>query len=138
MTSPWYMKHSYYGVFNKYMTLVLGNWKFATDKPLALRVRGLSVANFLWSQTWVVHLLNIPTSRGMYIYSIPAYFDFNRRRNHLSLACFLISFLSLILKFEFIIALVVTYSWEQEVHRFAIPCVRSTFCMNNSVLKWYI
>ena len=46
-----------------------------------------------------------------------------------------VSCLSLILKFEFIIALAVTYSWEQEVHRVAIPCVRSTFCINNSVLK---
>ena len=41
------MNHVYYGVFNKYTPLVLGHWKFASDKPLALRAQGLSVPNFL-------------------------------------------------------------------------------------------
>ena len=34
------------GVFHKYTTQVQGQRKFATDKPRAQRVRGLSVANF--------------------------------------------------------------------------------------------
>ena len=34
------------GVFDKYTTPAQGQRKFATDKPLAQRARGLSVANF--------------------------------------------------------------------------------------------
>ena len=45
-TVYYHMNHSYYGVFHKYTTLVLSHRKFATDKPLTLRARGLSVANF--------------------------------------------------------------------------------------------
>ena len=33
------MKHSYYGVYNKHMTLVLSHRKFAVDKPLALQAQ---------------------------------------------------------------------------------------------------
>ena len=39
------MNHGHYGVYNKHTTLVLSHWKFAVDKPLALRARGLSMAN---------------------------------------------------------------------------------------------
>ena len=31
----------------QFIFITLGHWKFATDKPLALLARGLSVANFL-------------------------------------------------------------------------------------------
>ena len=41
------MNHGSYGVFNKYMPLVLGHWKVTTDKSLALRAWSLSVVNFL-------------------------------------------------------------------------------------------
>ena len=34
----------------------------------AIQAWGLSVANFLWPQTWVMYLWNTPTSRGLYIY----------------------------------------------------------------------
>ena len=56
----YHMNHGYYGVFNKYTTLVLGHWKFATDKHLILRAQGLSVANFgLGSYTCRIYLLDM-------------------------------------------------------------------------------
>ena len=33
------MNHGYYGVFDKYISLVLSHQKFATDKPLILRAQ---------------------------------------------------------------------------------------------------
>ena len=61
------MNHGYYSVFDKYMTLVLYHWKFATNKPLALQGHSLPVANFLRPQTRVVYLSNISTSHGLCI-----------------------------------------------------------------------
>ena len=40
---PWLLRIQLYGVFNKYTTLVLSHWKFATDKPVALQAWGLSL-----------------------------------------------------------------------------------------------
>ena len=41
------MSNGHYGIYNKYMTLVLGHRKLAIDKPLALWAQGLSMASFL-------------------------------------------------------------------------------------------
>ena len=39
------MNHGYYGVFDKYISLVLDHRGFATDGPFAYWAWGLSVAN---------------------------------------------------------------------------------------------
>ena len=53
--SIYHMNHGYYGVFHKYTTLVLSHQKFATDKLLALRAWGLSVANSDSGRIFVEH-----------------------------------------------------------------------------------
>ena len=39
------MSHSYYSIFNKYIHLVLGHWKFATDNPSPFGLR-------VWVYQW--------------------------------------------------------------------------------------
>lgn len=66
------MSHGYYGAYNKHMTIVLGHWKFTTNKPLTLWTQGLSVVNFpdlgLRLYVWcinlipVVYIINISTA----------------------------------------------------------------------------
>ena len=51
---PWQL-----GVYNKHMTWVQSQRKYAVDKPWAQRVRGLSMANIWWPRTRVICLLYI-------------------------------------------------------------------------------
>lgn len=67
---------------------------------------------------------------------IPAYFDFNRSKYHLSLAPCLISFFNFSFDLDLIISLVETYSGDVGFQRLTMPFLSSTLCSSTSVLKY--
>ena len=62
------LNHGYYGVFHKYITLILDHWKFATETPSPTRGQTSSDLR-LRSYIWRIHLLAmVYTLHIIYVY----------------------------------------------------------------------